>query len=99
LSNHYSLNDYATQENEKAKAKSNLFGSRHLSSGPTVYYKGIALKEQDKTSIVAKTSFKITAQIQTVLFSKNLMFLQMNTDLSPRILLPKKNGLTGSFRS
>ncbi|MFV8355287.1 carboxypeptidase-like regulatory domain-containing protein [Flavobacterium sp. XS1P32] len=102
LNNHYSnyYNDYATQEYQKAKGKVEFYLDRAIyRPGQTVYYKGIAfLKEQDKTSIVAKTTFKITIKdTNGSVFKEFDVLTNEYGSFSGEFLLPK-NGLTGSFR-
>ncbi|MBG6187972.1 MG2 domain-containing protein [Flavobacterium sp. CAN_S2] len=102
LNNRYSnyYNDYATQENEKANSKVEFYLDRAIyRPGQTVYYKGIAVrKELDKTTIVAKTTFKITIKD-----TNGSVFKEFNTitneygSFSGEFMLPK-SGLTGSFR-
>ncbi|TDD75868.1 alpha-2-macroglobulin family protein [Flavobacterium caseinilyticum] len=92
--------DYATQENEKVKSKVEFYLDRAIyRPGQTVYYKGIAFrKELDKTSIVAKTTFKITIQEPNgAVFKKFDVATNEYGSFSGEFILPK-NGLTGNFR-
>ena len=102
LNNRYSnyYNDYATVENQKPKGKVEFYLDRAIyRPGQTVYYKGIAFqKEQDKTSVVAKTSFKITIQNPNgTVFKEFDMITNEYGSFSGEFLLPK-SGLTGNFR-
>nr|WP_315211260.1 MG2 domain-containing protein [uncultured Flavobacterium sp.] len=102
LNNHYSnyYNEYATVKNQKAKGKVEFYLDRAIyRPGQTVYYKGIAFrKEQVKTNIFAKTSFKIT-----ILNPNGTVFKEFDVvtneygSFSGELLLPK-SGLTGNFR-
>ena len=102
MNNHYSnyYNDDARIENQKAKGKVEFYLNRAIyRPGQTVYYKGIAFrKELDKTTIVAKTTFKITIQE-----SNRTVFKEFNVtkneygSFSGEFTLPK-SGLTGNFR-
>lgn len=102
LNNRYSnyYNDYATQENEKAKGKVDFYLDRAIyRPGQTVYYKGIAFrKELDKTSIVAKTTFQITIQEPNGAVFKDFdVVTNEYGSFSGEFMLPK-SGLTGNFR-
>lgn len=102
LNNRYSnyYNDYASVKNQKAKGKVEFYLDRAIyRPGQTVYYKGIAFrKELDKTSIVAKTTFKITIKdTNGAVFKEFNMITNEYGSFSGEFLLPK-NGLTGNFR-
>lgn len=102
LNNRYSYyyNDYATIENNKAKGKVEFYLERAIyRPGQTVYYKGVAFrKQQDKTSIVAKTSFKITIQDPNgSVFKEFDAVTNEYGSFSGEFILPK-TGLTGNFR-
>ncbi|MDP3679508.1 MAG: MG2 domain-containing protein [Flavobacterium sp.] len=98
-SNYY-YNDYASVKNQKAKGKVEFYLDRAIyRPGQTVYYKGIAFrKELDKTSIVAKTTFKITIKDpNSTVFKEFNVTTNEYGSFSGEFLLPK-NGLTGNFR-
>ncbi|MBG6063032.1 hypothetical protein IWX83_002840 [Flavobacterium sp. CG_9.1] len=102
LNNRYSnyYNDYATLENQKAKGKVEFYLDRAIyRPGQTVYYKGIAFrKDQDKTSVVAKTAFKITIQDPNgTAFKEFEAVTNEYGSFSGEFLLPK-SGMTGNFR-
>lgn len=102
LNNRYSnyYNDYASVKNQKSKGKVEFYLDRAIyRPGQTVYYKGIAFrKELDKTTIVAKTTFKITIQGPNGTFFKEFdVVTNEYGSFSGEFILPK-NGLTGSFR-
>ncbi|SFE72201.1 alpha-2-macroglobulin family protein [Flavobacterium xueshanense] len=102
LNNRYSnyYNDYATIENQKAKGKVEFYLDRAIyRPGQTVYYKGIAFRKgQDKTSVVAKTSFKITIQDPNgTVFKEFDVVTNEYGSFFGEFLLPK-SGLTGNFR-
>lgn len=102
LNNGYSnyYNDYASVKNQKAKGKVEFYLDRAIyRPGQTVYYKGIAFrKELDKTTIVAKTTFKITIKdTNASVFKEFDVLTNEYGSFSGEFLLPK-NGLTGSFR-
>ena len=101
LNNRYSsyYTDYASIEKLTPKGKVEFYLDRAIyRPGQTVYYKGIAFrKEQGKTTIVAKTAFKITIQdpYGTVLKEFDAV-TNDNGSLSGEFILPK-SGLTGNF--
>ncbi|TDE42484.1 hypothetical protein E0I26_13495 [Flavobacterium rhamnosiphilum] len=102
LNNRYSYyyNDYATIENKKAKGKVEFYLDRAIyRPGQTVYYKGVAFrKEQDKTSVVAKTTFKITIQDPNgTIFKEFDAVTNEYGSFSGEFMLPKSE-LTGNFR-
>jgi TonB-dependent SusC/RagA subfamily outer membrane receptor len=102
LHNSYSRynKDYATQENEKTKGKVEFYLDRAIyRPGQTVYYKGIACrKEQDKTTIIAKTAFKIIIKDpNSTIFKKFDVITNEYGSFSGEFTLPK-SGLTGNFR-
>ncbi|TDE00180.1 MG2 domain-containing protein [Flavobacterium sandaracinum] len=92
--------DYETLENQKAKGKVEFYLDRAIyRPGQTVYYKGIAFrKDQDKTSVVAKTAFKITIKDPNGSVLKEFEAVTNEYgSFSGEFLLPK-SGLTGNFR-
>ena len=91
--------DYTIDVEDKAKGKVELYLDRAIyRPGQTVFYKGIAiLKKQNKTNIVAKTSFKISIRDANY---KTFKELEVTTNefgsFSGEFVLPK-TGLTGNF--
>ena len=92
--------DYETLENQKAKGKVEFFLDRAIyRPGQAVYYKGIAFrKDQDRTSVVAETAFKITIEDPNGSVLKEFEAVTNEYgSFSGEFLLPK-SGLTGNFR-
>ncbi|MDA6068727.1 MG2 domain-containing protein [Flavobacterium sp. AC] len=90
---------YNTNEYKTLKAKVEFYLDRSIyRPGQTVYYKGIAIqKQENKTSIVANTSFKI--MIKDVNY-QNFKEFEVTTNefgsFSGEFVLPK-SGLTGNY--
>jgi TonB-dependent SusC/RagA subfamily outer membrane receptor len=90
---------YTANEHKTLNAKVEFYLDRAIyRPGQTVFYKGIAIqKQEDKTSIVANTSFKIIVKDPN---NQNLKEFEITTNefgsFSGEFILPK-NGLTGNF--
>jgi TonB-dependent SusC/RagA subfamily outer membrane receptor len=90
---------YITNEKKILSAKVEFYLDRAIyRPGQTVYYKGIAIqKQENKTSIVANTSFKIIVKDANY---QNLKEFEITTNefgsFSGEFILPK-NSLTGNF--
>jgi TonB-dependent SusC/RagA subfamily outer membrane receptor len=90
---------YTANEHKTLNAKVEFYLDRAIyRPGQTVYYKGIAIqKQENKTSIVANTSFKIIVKDTNY---QNLKEFEITTNefgsFSGEFVLPK-NGLTGNF--
>lgn len=92
--------DYSENgQNEKAKGKVEFYLDRAIyRPGQTVYYKGVAVhKKQNTTTVVPKTTFKITLKDANY---KEIKTIDVTTNdfgsFSGEFVLPK-NGLTGNF--
>lgn len=91
--------DYKESENDKISGKVEFYLDRAIyRPGQTVYYKGIAIQKiKNKTSIIANTTFKITANDANYQLIKEF---EVTTNefgsFSGEFILPK-NGLTGQF--
>ncbi|KQW97605.1 alpha-2-macroglobulin [Flavobacterium sp. Root420] len=90
---------YTANEQKTLNAKVEFYLDRAIyRPGQTVYYKGIAIqKQENKTSIVANTSFKIIVKDAN---SQNLKEFEVTSNefgsFSGEFILPK-NGATGTF--
>ncbi|TPG40009.1 alpha-2-macroglobulin family protein [Flavobacterium pectinovorum] len=90
---------YNTNENKTLNAKVEFYLDRAIyRPGQTVYYKGIAIqKQENKTRIVANTSFKIMIKDANY---QNFKEFEVTTNefgsFSGEFVLPK-SGLTGNF--
>jgi uncharacterized protein YfaS (alpha-2-macroglobulin family) len=90
---------YTANENKTLNAKVEFYLDRAIyRPGQTVYYKGIAFqKQENKTSIVANTSFKIIVKDAN---SQNFKEFEVTSNefgsFSGEFVLPK-NGVTGTF--
>lgn len=90
---------YTAKENKTLNAKVEFYLDRAIyRPGQTVYYKGIAFqKQENKTSIVANTSFKIIVKDANY---QNLKEFEVTSNefgsFSGEFVLPK-NGVTGTF--
>ncbi|MBF4517702.1 hypothetical protein IRZ71_15155 [Flavobacterium sp. ANB] len=91
--------DYNESKNEKTNVKIEFYLDRAIyRPGQTVFYKGIAIQKiKNKTSILANTTFKITANDTNHQIIKEF---EVTTNefgsFSGEFVLPK-NGLTGEF--
>lgn len=94
----YNASDFS--KNEEHKGKVELYLDRAIyRPGQTVYYKGIAIqKKENKTSIVANTTFEIIVEDANY---NDFKTFDVTTNefgsFSGEFILPK-TGLTGSFR-
>jgi uncharacterized protein YfaS (alpha-2-macroglobulin family) len=91
--------EYSDDENDEFKGKVEFYLDRAIyRPGQTVYYKGIAIQKRlNITSIVPKTSFKITIKDANY---KEIKTVEVTTNdfgsFSGEFVLPK-TGLTGNF--
>jgi uncharacterized protein YfaS (alpha-2-macroglobulin family) len=65
--------------------------------GQTVYYKGIYIKKNSQSTVVPTTSFTVTIKGPNGLKSKNLISLQMISDLLMGEFILPATGLTGNY--